>query len=36
VDRNSNKVTGDITLFGLLQGRNRSVIREQERLRLFG
>ena len=36
VDRNSNKVTGDITLFGLLQGRNRSVVREQERLRLFG
>jgi chloride channel protein, CIC family len=36
VDRNSNKVTGDITLLGLLQGRNRSVIREQERLRLFG
>ena len=36
VDRNSNKVTGEITLFGLLQGRNRSVIREQERVRLFG
>jgi len=36
VDRNSNKVTGDITLFGLLQGRNRSVVREQERLRLIG
>jgi CIC family chloride channel protein len=36
VDRNSNKVTGEITLFELLQGRKRSVIREQERVRLFG
>ena len=36
VDRNSHKVTGEITLFGLLQGRNRSVIREQERVRLLG
>ena len=35
VDRRSHLVTGTITLLGLLQGRARSVIREQERLRLF-
>ncbi len=36
VDRKSQQITGNITLLGLLQGRNRSIIREQERLRLFG
>ncbi len=36
VDRKSQKVTGELTLLGLLQGRSKSVIREQERLRLFG
>jgi H+/Cl- antiporter ClcA len=36
VDRESNLVKGNLTLLGLLRGRNKSVIREQERLRLFG
>lgn len=36
VDRESQKVIGEITLPGLLRGRNKSVVREQERLRLVG
>lgn len=36
IDRKTQQVQGSITLMGLLQGRSRSITREQERLRLFG
>jgi hypothetical protein len=36
VDRKSQKVCGTISIGDLLRGRNRSVERENERLRLFG
>ena len=35
VERNSNRICGTIELKDLLQGRGRSAVRENERLRLF-
>ena len=36
VDRETQQVSGSITLQGLLRGRTKAITREQERLSLFG
>jgi hypothetical protein len=35
VDRKTHRVSGTLTLQDLLRGRNKAVVRERERLRLF-
>jgi chloride channel protein, CIC family len=36
VDRATHQISGTLTLQDLLRGRNKAVVRERERLRLFG